>query len=50
MVIDVTGSVEGSDGFYLVVLSQYKAILVGNCWHWVRIWQYSLVLDGTGSI
>ena len=31
MVFGGTGSVEGGTGWYLVVLSEYGALLVGSC-------------------
>ena len=33
--------------WYLVVLGQYKAVLVGTWWYWVNITWYCLVLSGT---
>ena len=30
---DGTGTVYGDTGWYLVVLGQYKAVLVGFCWY-----------------
>ena len=35
MIYDGTGSVEGGVGWYMVVLSQYGAVLVGFLWYWV---------------
>jgi len=32
---DGTGSVEGGTGWYLMVLGQYGALLVGTWRHWV---------------
>ena len=40
---DGTGSVEGDTGWYLVVLDEYVAVLVGTWWYW-------LIYDGTGSV
>ena len=41
LVLCVTGS---------VVLTQYRAILVGTWWNWVSKGRYWLVLDVTGSV
>ena len=35
--------------WYQQVLGQYKAILAGSCWYWVRTKRWCLVLCGTGS-
>ena len=43
MAYDGTGSVEGDTGWYLVVLDEYVAVLVGTWWYW-------LIYDGTGSV
>ena len=43
MTCDGTGSVEGDTGWYLVVLDEYVAVLVGTWWYW-------LIYDGTGSV
>ena len=43
MTYDGTGSVEGNTGWYLVVLDEYVAVLVGTWWYW-------LIYDGTGSV
>ena len=40
MVLGGTGSVEGGTGWYLVVLCQYGAVLVGTLWYWVSIKWY----------
>ena len=37
LINDGTGSVEGSTGWYLVVLSQYNLVLLGIKWYWVSI-------------
>ena len=50
MIYDVTGSVEGGTGWYLVVLGQYGAELVYNWWYWDSIGRYWLVYDSTGSV
>ena len=50
MTYDGTGSVEGSTGWYLVVLGQYGVELVDTWWCWVSRRRYWLVLGGTGSV
>ena len=35
---------------YLVVLSQYKAVPVGNWWYWVSISRYFVVLGQCGAV
>ena len=50
LIYDGTGSVEGGTGWYLVVLGQYVALLVGTWWHWIRIRRYWLIHDVTGSV
>ena len=40
MVVGGTGSVEAGTGWYLVVLCQYGAVLVGTLWYWVSIKWY----------
>ena len=37
MIYDSTGSLQGSTGWYLMVLGQYRAILVVTWWYWVSI-------------
>ena len=37
MTYDGTGSVEGGTGWYLVVLGQYRLVLVDIWWYWVSI-------------
>ena len=36
MVFDGTGSVWGDTGCYLVVLGQYKLVLIGIEWYWAN--------------
>ena len=43
-------SVWGVTGWYLVVLGQYRAVLVGTWWNWAIRWQYWSIHDGTGSV
>ena len=49
MIYDDTGSVEGSTGWYLVVLGQYGAVLVDRLWYMVSRRQYWIVVGGVGS-
>ena len=37
-------------GWYLVVLGQYRSVLVDTWWYWVSMEWYLLIYDGTGSI
>ena len=50
MIYDSTGSLQSSTGWYLMVLGQKEAALVGTWWYWVSRRRYWLVLGGTGSI
>ena len=50
MVLDGTGSVEGGIGWYLMLLGQYEAVLVGTWWYWVTMEQYWLIYDGIWSV
>ena len=46
-----TGSVEGGTGwFWLVLLGQYEAVMVGTRLYWVSLGWYWLIHDGTGSV
>ena len=47
---DNAGTVEGGAGYYLVVLGQYLARLVGTWWYWVSVTWSCLVLSGTGLV
>ena len=49
LIYDGTGSVEGGTGWYLVVLGQWEAVLVGTLWYWFSRRRYCSVLGGTGS-
>ena len=40
MIHDNVGSVKGGTGEYLVVLGQYRAVLVGTYWYWVSLTWY----------
>ena len=50
LIYDGTGSKKGGTGWYLVVLGQYEAVLVGTWWYLVIITWFCVVLSGTGSI
>ena len=50
LVLGGTWSIWGVTGWYLVVLGQYRAVLVGNFWNWDSIGRYWLVLGGTGTV
>ena len=50
LIYDGAVSVEGGTGWYLMVLGQYGAVLVGTWWYWVGMEQYWLIHDGTGSV
>ena len=43
-------SVQGSIGWYSMVLGQWKVVLVGTWWYWVSMERYWLIHDGTGSV
>ena len=49
MVLGGTGSVGGGTGWYLVVLGQYRLVLIDTWWYWVNMERYWLIYDGTGS-
>ena len=49
MIYECTKSVEGSTGWYLVVLGQYRSVLIDTWWYWVNMERYWLIYDGTGS-
>ena len=42
LVLDCTWSVEGSNGCYLVVMDQYRVVLVGTWWYWIKTVRYWL--------
>ena len=58
MINDGTGSVEDGNGWYLVVLGQcgaelvgqYGAVLVCTWWYWVSMEWNWLIHDGTWSV
>ena len=33
----------------MMLLGQYRAVLVGTLWHWVSMERYWLIYDGNGS-
>ena len=41
---------EGSSGWYLVVLGHYRVVLVETLWYWVSIGRNWLELGGTKSV
>ena len=43
-------SVQGSIGWYSMVLGKWKVVLVGTWWYWVSMERYWLIHDGTGSV
>ena len=50
MVLGGNGSIEGGTGQYMMVLGQYRSVLVDTLWHWVSMEQYWFIYDGTGSV
>ena len=34
----------------MMVLGQYRSVLVDTLWYWVSIERYWLIYDGTGSV
>ena len=50
MIYDGTGSVWGNTWSYLVVLDQYRAVLVGTWWYWVSRRRCWLIFGGAGSV
>ena len=49
MVLGGTGSVGGGTGWYLVVLGQYRSVLIDTWWYWVNMERYWLIYVGTSS-
>ena len=43
-------TLEGGTGWYLVVLGQYRLVLIDTWWYWVNMERYWLIYDGTGSV
>ena len=33
----------------MMVLGQYRSVLIDTWWYWVNMERYSLIYDGTGS-
>ena len=50
MVLGGTGSVGGGTGWYLVVLGQYRSVLIDTWWYWVNMERDWLIHDGTWSV
>ena len=53
MVLSGTGSIEGGTGQYMMVLGQYRSVVVDTLWYWsVRrgTGSYMMILDQYGSI
>ena len=50
LIYDGTGSVEGGTGWYLVILGQWEAVLVGTWWYWFNMERDWLIHDGTWSV
>ena len=50
MVLGGTGSIEGGTGQYMMVLAQFRSVLVDTLWHGVSIEQYWFIYDGTVSV
>ena len=49
LIHDGDGSIEGSSGWYLVVLGHEKAVPICTRWYWVSRRRYWLILDGGGD-
>ena len=50
MVLGCTWSVRGGPGWFLVILGQYRALLVGTWWYWVSRRRCWLIFGGAGSV
>ena len=50
LVLGGTGSVGGGTGWYLVVLGQYRSVLIDTWRYWVNIERYWLIYDGSGLV
>ena len=50
MILGGNGTVQGGAGWFVVVLGQCGAVLVGTWWKWVSVGPYWLVLGGNGSM
>ena len=46
MVLGSTGSIEGGTGQYMMVLGQYRSVLVDTLWYWVGMERYLFIFDG----
>ena len=40
----------GTGWYWLVILGQYEAVMVGTWWYWVSLGRYFLVLGDTGPV
>ena len=50
LIYDGTGSVEGGNGLSMLVLGQYRSVLVDTWWYLVSMEWYWFIYDGTGSV
>ena len=50
LVLGGTGPVLGSPGWFVVVIGQYGAVLVGTWWYWVSVERRWLVCGRNGSV
>ena len=50
LIFDGTESVKAGTGLYMMVLGQYRSVLVDTWWYWVSMEWYWLIYDGTGSV
>ena len=50
LIHDGTGSVWGSNCWYMVAIDHYKEVMVDPWWYQVSMEWYWLVLGGTGSV
>ena len=50
MVLGGAWSVLGGTGWFVVVMGQYGAVLVGTWWYWVSIERCWLVCGSNGSV
>ena len=50
LIFDGTESVKAGTVLYMMVLGQYRSVLVDTWWYWVSIERYWLIYDGTGSV
>ena len=50
LIFDGAVSVQGGTSWYLMVLGQWKAVLVVSWWYWVSEKWYWLIYDGAVSV